>query len=83
MVLIKTNVKSRLSIQWIYVARLGKDVKFYCVVARFLRRHNLVCGTSGVGPLEMCNFKTISLPFVVYLLKIKFCEDSFAFFRWL
>ena len=37
-------------------------------------------GTSGVehlvSPLEMCNFQTISLPFVVYLLEIKFCEDS-------
>ena len=33
-------------------------------------------GKSGVGPLEMCNFWTISLSFVVYLLKIKFCEDS-------
>ena len=38
-------------------------------------------GTSGVGSLEMCNFSTISLSFVVYLLKIKFCEDSLALFR--
>ena len=40
-------------------------------------------GISGVGPLEMCNFETISLSFVVYLLKMKFCEDSLAFLRWL
>ena len=33
-------------------------------------------GISGGGPLEMCNFETISLSFVVYLLEIKFCEDS-------
>ena len=38
-------------------------------------------GTSGIGPLEMCNFQTISLSFVVYRLKIKFCEDSLALFR--
>ena len=29
-------------------------------------------GTSGVGPLEMCNFRRLVCLFVVYLLKIKF-----------
>ena len=28
-------------------------------------------GRSGVGPLEMCNFETMSLSFVFYQLKIR------------
>jgi len=33
--------------------------------------NSFIFGTSGVGSLEMCNFETISLSFVVYQLKIR------------